>query len=201
MVENDFVGTSTLQHILNPELLSATSPFLLARIAEPRLPDGPPMLVDLRRCWNIGVTFLLFALPFLLGLYESAFRGVAGEESQRFLAPSLVSAGLGLLLPCLSIGPKPPPGRTTGSSPDARARRDYNWNAAVLIIAVMLGLVGSLLWTASLEYSMKGTFPLWWPEWGFGGWLGSRLGVAGTEVVAYYLLTIVAALAKLARPA
>jgi hypothetical protein len=151
-------------------------------------------MLDLRKLWNIGSVALSLLLPFLLGAYESAIRGAGGDNDLKFFPAALASAGLGLLLPCFPMGPPP----ASGLAPAAAraARRDYNWNAWVLVLAVLLFVAGGLLWAVALGYSIKGTYPAWWPAWSF----DKALGEVGSEALVYYVLTMVLAICKLVKP-
>ncbi|WP_321935202.1 hypothetical protein [Paraburkholderia sp. J8-2] len=148
-------------------------------------------MVDLRKVWNIVSIALGFALPCLLGAYEASLRTMAGEPDLRFFPPSLASAGLALLLPCFPIDSRPEPGTTREA---LLAARLYNWNACVLVVAGAWFLLGALLWVVVLSFSIKGTYPTWWPEWS----LGERLGPAGTQSVLYYVIAVVLVICKLA---
>ncbi|RKE25193.1 hypothetical protein B0G76_6712 [Paraburkholderia sp. BL23I1N1] len=153
-------------------------------------------MFDLRKVWNFGSLAFGFLFPFLLGAFESTLRGAAGDNDPQFFLPALAAAGLAALLPCFSVGPRPEPAAPGESTEAARRRWDYNWNAGVLLLAGGWFIVGSLLWAVILVHSIKGTLPVWWPEFTF----NKAIGVSGSETLAFYVPATMLAIAKLVKP-
>jgi len=155
--------------------------------------------VNLRICWNVGTAFVILALPFLLGAIENTLREAANnEEARRFFAPALMAAALALLIPGLLIEEMPSP-TSSGSPPEVRrataqARRNYNWNAAILVASVVVGTVGFFLWTGIVFHLVKNCFPFWLPEWKF-----ENVDVANSESFCYYFVAALLAAVKLWR--
>ncbi|WP_321791761.1 hypothetical protein [Caballeronia sp. J97] len=152
-------------------------------------------MLDLRRVWNFGSLSLGFIFPFIVGVFESTLRGAAGDNDPQFFPPALAGAGLAALLPCLIIGPRPAEVAEGESAEAARKRWDYNWNAWVLVLAFIWFGVGTLLWAVILVHSIKGTFPVWWPELQF----NPKVGVSGSETLLFYVLAILLVVLKLER--
>lgn len=153
-------------------------------------------MLDLRKIWNFGSLFFGFAFPFLLGAMEATFRGAAGDHDPNFFPPALAAAALAALLPCLAIGERPRPANAGEPREAARTRREYNWNAWVLVLSVIWFVAGAFLWSLVLVNSIKSEpFPWWWPEFHLFG----NTGVPVSETVAHYAGAVLLAILKLVK--
>lgn len=147
------------------------------------MPMPPP---DFRKLWNLGSAFLVLLLPVILGGGEAYFRGVVGIPDLRFFPAALVAAGLGFLVPCFPIGPRPLAAATSD---------DYVWHAWILVIAVLLFFIGLVVWLGILPYSVKGVYLPWWPQWQF----NKQYGAAGSQALSYYISATAVAAVKMVR--
>lgn len=150
-----------------------------------------------RKTWNTGCVVVSFLMPFFLGLYESTFRDVAGDKDLKFLAPELASAGLALLLPCLIVRPVV---EIQSNREQWLAVKIANWEDIILLLALIWLVVGGLLWVVCLDYAIKGSYPSLWPAWGFGATLAGTLGAIGSQALVFYVVAMLLAIGKLAKP-